>query len=165
VPISSTGNGTGTSSGKFVTVEHIADAETRLNNLQEKDENTDYFVGNATEGYVHYRFIKNSNNVLAPVAIANYVNTDYIKTYDMRRVTERDAQTQEITGEYLELYEFNYGETNNLDESVPQNYHRRISLPIGGSGSGSSSDETCLVAYKMPKAQVLSKSESSTILL
>jgi len=40
---------------------------------------------------VHYRFVKNSNNVLAPIAIANYVNTDYIKTYDMRRVTERDA--------------------------------------------------------------------------
>lgn len=165
VPISSTGNGTGTSSGEFITIEHIADAETRLNNLQEKDENTDYFVGNPTEGYVHYRFTKNNNNVLAPIAIANYVNTDYIKTYDMRRVTEKDPQTQEVTGEYLELYEFNYGESNNLEEFIPQSYHRRISLPIGGSGSGTSSDEICLVANKMPRAQVLSKSEVSTILL
>ena len=47
------GGGTGSSSGEFAAT---------LESITSPDENTDYFVGNDTIGYIHYRYIPGENN-------------------------------------------------------------------------------------------------------
>lgn len=49
------GGGTGSSSGEFAAT---------LESITSPDENTDYFVGNDTIGYTHYRYIPGENNAV-----------------------------------------------------------------------------------------------------
>ena len=132
--ISGGGSGSGSSSGEFAT---------SLESITEPDINTDYFVGNNTDGYLHYRYIEQENSEeLKPVLIG--VSPDNIKRYNIERVLgkkrEYNSETQqwETTDEdvyYLNLYEFDYGASNaqsNIEESmVPIG---QIELPQGGGG-------------------------------
>lgn len=130
---SGTGGG-GSSSGEFAA---------SLESITEPDINTDYFVGNNNDGYLHYRYIEQENSEeLEPVLIG--VSPDNIKRYNIERVLgkkrEYNSETQqwEETDEdvyYLNLYEFDYGASNaqsNIEESmVPIG---QIELPQGGGG-------------------------------
>lgn len=132
--ISGGGSGSGNSSGEFAV---------SLESITEPDINTDYFVGNNTNGYLHYRYIEQENSEeLEPVLIG--VSPDNIKRYNIERVLgkkrEYNSETQqwEETDEdvyYLNLYEFDYGASNaqsNIEESmVPIG---QIELPQGGGG-------------------------------
>jgi hypothetical protein len=99
-------SGSGTSSGLIVN---------SLPNAADADENTDYFVGTQSGGYIHYRFIKDNNNVLKPAIISNYANHDNIKTYNIR-VGKENSNDGEVN--YLYLYDFDYGESNEVDDDT-----------------------------------------------
>ena len=131
--ISGAGGGNGTSSGSFVA---------SLEDIDAPDENTDYFVGTNSTGYLHYRFITIENK-LAPVLIG--VNPENIKRYNItktqgkKKVYDETTQTWQETDEdcyYLNLYEFGYGESNaaeGIDDEIMQPL-AQVELPEGGGG-------------------------------
>jgi len=105
--------------------------------------NTDYYVGNNTDGYLHYRYIENGDNgTLVPILIG--VDPKKIKTYNMIKTT---GGTEAEPINYLDFYEFNYGESNIITEELPPVEQRiaRIVLPQGGGGGSSSVSNTKLV--------------------
>ena len=117
--------GGGTSSAQIVATLPTAEAA---------DINTDYYVGNNDDGYLHYRYIEQSgSSTLLPILIG--VDPTKLKTYNMIKTT---GGTESEPINYLDLYEFNYGESNTLrDDDLPSDTKRiaHIVLPQGSGGS------------------------------
>jgi len=97
----------GTSSAQFATT---------IEEIINPNINTDYYIGNNDDGYLHYRYIEQSGSeTLVPVLIG--VGPEKIKTYNMIKTT---GGTESEPINYLDLYEFNYGENNVLrDDDLP----------------------------------------------
>jgi hypothetical protein len=151
------GGGTGTSSAEF---------SATLQDITNPNINTDYFVGDNDGGYIHYRYKETTVNdqvTLAPVKIANYINSDEINKY---RIQLRDipvSQGSEETTKWLYLYKFGYGESDDIDtdeEFTDPIWATRqvdaIELPAGGGGGGGSST-TIKVTRITPRAITAAK--------
>jgi len=84
------------------------------------DINTDYYVGNNNNGYVHYRFIPTiveGEETLVAIPVGNYVDTTQIKQYRLVLRNIPIATSSEETAPWLFLYKFNYGENTDIDSS------------------------------------------------
>ena len=114
------GAGGGTSSAAFAAT---------LEDISDPDVNTDYFVGNDTDGYIHYRYIDKSGT-LTPFIMG--VDPDNIKTYNATTSTTGEGNEQ-VT--YLDLYEFDYGVDNTTIDPQASTLRAHIPLPAGGGGS------------------------------
>ena len=129
-------SGTGTSSAAFA-----AD----FSQITDPDINTDYYVGNNTDGYLHYRYIEQENSdqlrrVLIGTAPDNIKRYNIQKVQGKKREFNTETQEWEETDEdtyYLNLYEFDYGVSNaqsSIEETmIPVG---QIELPQGGGGGG-----------------------------
>ena len=129
---SSEGGG-GTSSAQIVATLPAAEAA---------DINTDYYVGNNNDGYLHYRFITvegNLRSILIGTNPTNIKRYNITKTQGKKKVYDETTQTWQTTDDdcyYLNLYEFGYGESNaaeGIDDEVMQPL-AQIELPEGGGG-------------------------------
>ena len=114
------GGGGGTSSAAFAAT---------LADISDPNVNTDYFVGNDTDGYIHYRYIDKSGT-LTPFIMG--VDPDNIKTYNATTSTTGEGNEQ-VT--YLDLYEFDYGVDNTTIDPQASTLRAHIPLPAGGGGS------------------------------
>ena len=95
-----------------------------------KAENTDYYVTKA-DGVHHYRWVM-VDDVLTEIEISNFIDKDNIKRYNITKSTG-DNDTN-----YLDLYEFAYGEDSTIySDALPPVSQRvaHILLPQGGGGS------------------------------
>ena len=122
--------------------------------LQIKEENTDYYV-NRADGYHHYRWVTLEDSetnlpVLTEIEIGTVINTNNIKKYNIARVdttrtNAESGQTEEVS--YLNLYEFDYGADNTVidDESTSMHLRAQVELPKGGGGGSSTTSINKLV--------------------
>ena len=130
--ISGGGSGEGNTSGFDLTAAEY-DA------LQEHEENTDYYVTRA-DGIHHYRYVpiedaESGETILTEVEIGQFIDVNKIKRYNIATVTGQ-VDGEEVT--YLNLYQYDYNETNNNIDTERQPF-TQIVLPKGGGGSSSTS--------------------------
>ena len=89
--------------------------------------NTDYYVGNNTDGYLHYRYIE-QDNILKRVLIGN---NNY---YQIDSHEEQDSNGE--TSTYLDLYKFDSARTQaSITDADNVNIIGTVKLPKGGSAS------------------------------
>ena len=120
------------------------ETEQAFNNAAKSD-NKDYYV-HESDGYHHYRYIKTTvDNVETwtkiEIGSINDINKDNIKRYNIgkREVTTRpEGSNTDITINYLDLYEYDYGVNNSNTDTLPTGARvlTSIELPAGGSGAG-----------------------------
>lgn len=130
--ISGGGSGEGNTSGFDLTA-----AEYDV--LQEHEENTDYYV-TRTDGIHHYRYVpiedaESGETILTEVEIGQFIDVNKIKRYNIATVTGK-VDGEDVT--YLNLYQYDYNETNNNIDTERQPF-TQIVLPKGGGGSSSTS--------------------------
>lgn len=121
VLISGGNSGSGNSFGQFAA---------SINEIVNPNVNTDYFVGDDTNGYLHYRYILNTNsNELYPVIIGVH---DYYQIDTEETVDDGDTVT------YLNLYKFDTARNQEtITDADDINIIGRVKLPKGGDGTAS----------------------------
>lgn len=142
------GSGNGNTSGIVLTA-------AAYNDLEEHDENTDYYVIRE-DGVHHYRWIPNSNSILESIEICNFINTDNIKTYNATTSIVNEGEEQ-VT--YLDLYEFNYGADNTTIDPQNSTLRAHIPLPKGGSSGTSNNITARLVRIGNETIQTITNSK------
>jgi len=138
------GSGEGNTSGYVGTLEDY-------NALEEKDENTDYYVLES-DGYHHYRWIGDTEIEIGVPESKKY-------NIDIESVESDDG-----TVNYLSIYEFNYDEDNTIDDNTNLNdivnkRLRRILLPATGGGGGVTN---ALKVIQVPSRNVYKAANSNT---
>ena len=129
--------------------------------LQEHEENIDYYV-TRTDGIHHYRYVpvedvESGETILTEVEIGQFIDVNKIKRYNIATVAGK-VDGEDVT--YLNLYQYDYNETNNNIDTERQPF-TQIVLPKGGSGSSSTS------INKLTRIgdQTIQKIVNSTVLL
>ena len=136
------GGGAGNSSGyDFETMEDYAA-------LEEHSENTDYYV-QAADGVHHYRWVQQTDidtgeTSLVEIEIGCVTDTSNIRKYNVA-VETLTNELDGTTTNYLNFYEFNADESNEIDENdeegeiarLVNKRIRHILLPATGGGGGS----------------------------
>ena len=109
--------------------------------------NTDYYVGNNNDGYLHYRYIEESgSSTLKPVIIG---------LHDYYQIDTHEVSEDNDTVTYLDLYKFNEARTQaSLDYDIDKNnIIGTIKLPKGG---GAVSNERIYVKIPAGQSQYIS---------
>lgn len=109
--------------------------------------NTDYYVGNNDDGYLHYRYIEESgSSTLKPVIIG---------LHDYYQIDTHEVSEDNDTVTYLDLYKFNEARTQaSLDYDIDKNnIIGTIKLPKGG---GAVSNERIYVKIPAGQSQYIS---------
>jgi len=93
--------------------------------------NTDYYVARE-DGIHHYRYVPNtSGEGLREIEIGQIVDLNKIKRYNIG-LSEEGEGDNAVT--YLNLYQYDYADTNNTD-TEEKAYFNRVALPKGGGGA------------------------------
>lgn len=128
----------GTSSAQFAaTIEEITNPNI----------NTDYYIGNNDDGYLHYRYIKESES--------NTLKLVIIGLHDYYQMDTREVSEDNDTVTYLDLYKFDENRTQaslNYDTDK-NNIISTIKLPKGG---GTASNERIYVKIPAGQSQYIS---------
>ena len=134
----SNGGGTGNNNAVIYESEEAFNTATAT----DKDANTDYYVLEDDVGYHHYRFIYDETEETwnkIEIGAATNIDKNNIKKYNIikRAGTKKDENDQDVSVNYLDLYEYDYGVINEdnfnpLEEGVT--LLTSVELPAGGGG-------------------------------
>lgn len=132
------GIGEGTSSAQFAAT---------LNEITNPDINTDYYIGNNNDGYLHYRYIEESGS--------NTLKSVIIGLHDYYQIDTREVSEDNDTVTYLDLYKFDENRTQaSLDyDTDKNNIIGTVKLPKGG---GAVSSERIYVKIPAGQSQYIS---------
>ena len=118
-----------------------------------KELNKDYYVYNTQDGiYHHYRYLSVEDDA-QPIEIGYIISTNNIKRYNLTSSSDGDKN-------YIDLYEFDYGESNT--DFSGNNRIAHIELVGGGGGGVISSRKFTRIT---PKAIDIAKGSNTPLLL
>ena len=127
------GGGSGSGSGNNNAAYY---ATTEAFEAAEKDTNKDYYV--LEDNIIHhYRYLSTDASA-EPIEIGEITDKGNIKKYNIDKTVEEEVREgQTVNVNYLNLYEFDYGDNNITFDNTLATRIAHIELPEGGGGSAS----------------------------